>query len=398
MISGTLVRSITKIKIMQKNSLKTVQNALTHAHVATVLVCVVVLLAGLAAPFVRADSFDTKINKLKAQNQDNLDALSTLTSKAKDYQEVIDKLKSQIDDLEEKIAENQNQQAIYKHQIDEKQKEIDHQRQVLGSAIKAMYVDDQMTTIEMLATSKNLSAYVDKEEYRATVQDKIQQTLAKIVELQKQLQAKKAAVDKLLNDEQSQQEELSASKAEQDKLLAYNQSQQDNYNSKLRSNNAKIAKLRAQQAAENARLYAGNGSYIVAGNNGNDTYPNKWRNAAQDSMIDSWGMYNRECVSYAAWKVYESGRHMPYWGGRGNAKLWDDNARAAGIPVSTTPRVGDVAIKNAGYYGHAMYVEHVYSDGAIYVSQYNQDLRGHYSEAYISAATVSANNLQFIHF
>ncbi|MCA9324838.1 CHAP domain-containing protein [Candidatus Saccharibacteria bacterium] len=383
---------------MPKNSQKTAKFVSVRASAMALIVCSVMLTAGLASPFVGADSYDAKINALKDANSDVLKSLGVLTAKAHSYQDAIDKLRQQINSLQKEIDANQAKQAALKKEIAAKQVEIDYQRKVLGSALRAMYVDDQMSTIEMLATSNNLSDYVDKEEYRATVQNKIQETLAKIVALQKELQSKKAVVDRLLADERSEQEDLATAKAEQDELLAYNESQQNSFNSQLKNNNAKIAKLRAQQAAENARLYAGGGSYIVAGNNGNDTYPNKWRNAVQDSMIDSWGMYNRECVSYTAWKVYESGRYMPYWGGHGNAKLWDDNARAAGIPVSTTPRVGDVAVKNAGYYGHVMYVEHVYSDGAIYISQYNQDLTGHYSEAYISASTVAANNLQFIHF
>lgn len=383
---------------MPKNSQKTDTLASLRARGLTLVICSALLMAGLVSPFVGADSYDAKINKLKNANSGVLDSLSKLTAEAKDYQDAIDKLQKQINSLQKAIDENQTRQNKLKLQIAKKQEEIDHHRKVLGSALRAMYVDDQMSTIEMLATSNNLSDYVDKEEYRATVQNKIQETLATIVTLQKELQLKKATVDRLLADQRANQEELTSSKQTQDELLAYNESQQAGYTKTLKSNNAKIAKLRAQQAAENARLYAGGGSYIVAGNNGNDTYPNKWRNAVQDSMVDNWGMYNRECVSYTAWKVYESGRYMPYWGGRGNAKLWDDNARAAGIPVSTTPKVGDVAVKNAGYYGHVMYVEHVYSDGSIYISQYNQDLTGRYSEAYISAATVAANNLQFIHF
>ncbi|HEY5667657.1 MAG TPA: CHAP domain-containing protein, partial [Candidatus Saccharimonadales bacterium] len=177
-----------------------------------------------------------------------------------------------------------------------------------------------------------------------------------------------------------------------------NVAQQTDYNNQIKQNQSQIASLRAQQAAENARLFAGNGSRLIPGNDGNDTYPNNWRTAVQDSLVDNWGMFNRECVSYTAWKVYESGRNMPYWGGYGNANQWDDNARAAGIPVDTTPRKGDVAIKNSGPYGHAMYVEHVYADGSIYISQYNQDLRGHYSEAIVSADGIRNLNLQFIHF
>ena len=148
----------------------------------------------------------------------------------------------------------------------------------------------------------------------------------------------------------------------------------------------------AQQAAENAKKFRG--SQIIAGSNGRDTYPNKWRNIPQDSVVDSWGMYNRECVSYTAWKVYESGRYMPYWGGIGNANQWDDNARRMGIPVDGNPRPGDVAVAHWGYYGHVMYVESVNPNGTINISQYNYDFNGTYSEVY----NFPTSGLVFIHF
>ena len=84
---------------------------------------------------------------------------------------------------------------------------------------------------------------------------------------------------------------------------------------------------------------------------------------------------------------------MPYWGGRGNAKLWDDNARAAGIPVDSSPRVGDVAVSNSGTYGHVMYVEAVHGGGTITVSQYNASWDGKYS-----VAKRATTGLVFIHF
>lgn len=112
-----------------------------------------------------------------------------------------------------------------------------------------------------------------------------------------------------------------------------------------------------------------------------------------NSMPDEWGMYKRQCVSYAAWKVASSGRNMPFWGGRGNASQWDDNARAAGIPVDSVPRVGDIAVSHDGGYGHVSYVEAVYPDGTILVSQYNARWDGRYSEERLSTA-----GLVFIHF
>ncbi|MCA9327824.1 CHAP domain-containing protein [Candidatus Saccharibacteria bacterium] len=151
---------------------------------------------------------------------------------------------------------------------------------------------------------------------------------------------------------------------------------------------SQIARLLDEQLAANRSLVGS----VVAGDPSRGGYPAGWDNARQDSMLDSWGMYNRECVSYAAWKVFQTYGYMPYWGGVGNANQWVRNARNTGIQTSSTPKVHSVAISMRGYYGHAMWVEAVKGD-MIYISQYNWDLRGHYSEMWVSSA-----NLTYIYF
>lgn len=141
-----------------------------------------------------------------------------------------------------------------------------------------------------------------------------------------------------------------------------------------------VAQRLAEQYTANQLL---DGS-VIAGDPTHGGYPAKWDTVFQDSTVDNWGMYNRECVSYAAWKVHQTYGYMPYWGGIGNANQWIRNARSAGIPTSTIPKAGTVAISMNGYYGHAMWVEAV-AGNMIYVSQYNYDLRGHYSEMWVSA-------------
>jgi surface antigen len=115
-------------------------------------------------------------------------------------------------------------------------------------------------------------------------------------------------------------------------------------------------------------------------------------NAGQDTLLDSWGMYNRECVSYTAWKVYQTFGYMPYWGGSGNANQWPGDAAAAGIPTGSVPKPHSVAIWNVGAFGHAMWVEAV-NGSTIYVSQYNYDLQGHYSEM-----SINGSGLTYIYF
>lgn len=351
------------------------------------------LVAGALLPGLRslvlADQFDEQIRALQSQNAATQSIVDGLQAQASSYQDAINQLQQQINGLQASIDANLAKQADLQNQIIQSQQEIDRERAILASDVKAMYVDGTPTTLEVLATSKDLSEFVDKQEYRTTVQNKLQDTLIKIADLQKQLQAQKDQVDQLLATQKQQQTQLASAQAEQNQLLAYNEGQQAAYNQQIQSNQSQIASLRAQQLAANRAL----GGSVVAGDPGHGGYPARWDYPVpQDSLIDSWGMFNRECVSYTAWKVYQTYGYMPYWGGVGNANQWPGDARAAGIPTGSTPRVHSVAISMGGAYGHAMWVEAV-SGNMIYVSQYNYDLQGHYSEMW-----VNGSNFTYLYF
>lgn len=379
------------LMVMKKQKQKT-ESVIKRAGRFTSLFILTGLMAAsfVIAPFVQADQYDEKIRELQAANSANQQNVNQLQVQADSYQGEIDRLQSEINALQEQIRANEAKRDDLQKQIEAAQLELDKQKAMLGESIKAVYVEGQISTLEMLASSKDLSEFLDKQQYRSTIQEKIKNTLDKINALKAQLKDQKTEVEKLLADQQIMNQQLGSTQAQQSEMLAYTESQKNQYVAAIRSNKASIAELRRQQLIANARFIGGPAGSGPACGGG---YPARWCEIPQDSAIDSWGMYNRECVSYAAFKVAESGRHMPYWGGRGNANQWDDNARAAGIPVDSNPREGDVAQSDAGYYGHVMYVEHVYGDGTILISQYNAGLDGRYSERRISAA-----GLDFIHF
>lgn len=349
----------------------------------------VLAVAGLLTPgLVRADTFDQQIQQLNSTNNNLQAQTNTLAQEAATFEAKIAELQNQISSLEKQIQENQAKMAEVQAKIAETEAELAVQKKVLGENIRAMYLEGDMSTMEMLASSNDLSEYVDKEQYRLSVQDKIQATMERINQLKTALDNQKKEIEQRLADQTNMQNELAGQRAEQTRLLAMNEAQRSVLNAEIGANSSKINELRRQQAIENARLF---GTGIINKVDGSG-YP--WAGVPfPNEMADPWGMYKRQCVSYTAWKVAASGRNMPYWGGRGNANQWDDNARAAGIPTDYNPRVGDVAVSNSGYYGHVMYVEAVYGDGTIYVSQYNASWTGTYSEA-----RISAGGLVFIHF
>ena len=340
--------------------------------------------------FVRADQYDEQIRALQQQNDVNQQAADDLASRASSYQDAVNRLEEQIDALQQAIVENQSKSDELQKQIELKKIELKHQEHILGEDIKALYLEGEITTLEILASSKDISEFVNREADRTAVQNKIKATVDQIKELKLRLEQQQRELQQRITDLQNQRSQQAAAQAQQAELLAYTEGQKATYDQQIRSNNSRISELRRQQIIENARAFGGG---AIIRTDRCDIYPQNWCNAPMDSIVDSWGMYNRECVSWTAYRVAVSGRYMPYWGGRGNANEWDDNAIAAGIPVDRNPRVGDVGISNAGYYGHSVYVEDVYDDGTILISQFNVNWQGTYS-----LARIPVGNLVFIHF
>lgn len=398
---GILVSGISKTKTMKKLSQKLVM--IRRLKTLPVLVLAAVLFAGsTSVSIVRADQFDAQIQALQDQNTQTQSTVNNLQAQASSYQDAINKLQQQIAGIQNAIDINQTKQAQLQQQIAQDQQQLDYQKKVLGEDLKAMYVGGQMTTVEMLATSKNLSNFVDAETYSSAVQNKIQSTMQQITTLQNQLEQQQVQVNQLLAIEQQQNQQLSADQQQQQQLLAYNQSQQATYNQQIQANQSQIAVLRAEQIAANRKL-VGTGHVDFSGSCGG-SYPasasgpyGTWGcNYGLDNTIDNWGMYNRECVSYTAWMVYKTYGFMPYWGGNGDARQWPGDAQAAGIPTGSTPKVNSVAIYMGGAgdpWGHAMWVRSVNGDGTITVDQYNLYYDGNFYET-----TVSAAGLVYIYF
>jgi peptidoglycan hydrolase CwlO-like protein len=391
--NATLRTSINKIKTMQKTA-----KILSPKHV-LVLLAVLCLVGApartlLLKPAGCSSSSDcrSQIGGLEDQNDSARAALNALLAQAGSYQAALDILNAQIASINEAIAATQAKEAEIQTQIDENQAKLNQQRDILSADIKAMYVDGQMSTIEMLATSKNLSDYVDKEEYRSVVQSKIQKTMHQIAILENQLAQQKADVESLLANQQSQEAILAADQAQENSMLAYNQSQQAAFNAQINGNTAKIRQLEAEQAALNQQgtqgVYvpgSGGAGGLCDNGKGNGGYPMQWCNVAQDSVRTSFGYSNnnRECTSFAFWYFTSVLGHLDFRVS-GNANQW---LGTSSYPTHSIPAVGGLAVETAGTFGHVAVVQalsgqtyqglHV-PDGYLLVSEMNYDYNGHF--------------------
>lgn len=254
-----------------------------------------------------------------------------------------------------------------------------------------MYVDDKITPLEMLASSKNIGDYLDKQEYRSSVRDELTKTIAEIKVLKKDLEVKKADVKKVLDDQNFKRDELASKEAAQQKILDETKGSEDNYKSMINSSNANIQKIQQeQQAAYEAARNQWSGGYISSGGSGGYPYASAPYPCWNASCVDPWGLYYRECVSYVAWKLNATGHGVKGFGGAGNAGDWPSTAAGYTSQTRGVPHVGDAAVIPYGGnfpYGHVMFVESINGDGSINISEYNFAGPGQYSERRIPASS-----------
>src|SRR5690606_23947971 len=96
---------------------------------------------------------------------------------------------------------------------------IQANRDALGATIASLYVNGKTSPLEMLASSKNVSDFLNQQEYRTSVRDELTSTIKEIKELKQELEDKRAAVEKVLNDQKAARDNLAAKEAEQQQLL-----------------------------------------------------------------------------------------------------------------------------------------------------------------------------------
>lgn len=333
------------------------------------------------------------------------------------YNDEAAKLSKEADTLANKVAQLASEKAKIQAQIDLSQKKHDKvvadikkneqkiadNQQALGKTMADMYVDDDISPLEMFASSNNIADYIDKQAQRSSIRDSLTDTIAEIKELKAKLEEQKIAVRRILDNQKNQRSELAAKQAEQQQLLNNTRGRESAY--KKLSNEAKKQqeKLIQEQQAAIAAAYAGRGGMISADNlpaytawAGNCYVDNAgWSHGgAGGGGQDPVGYGCNQCVSYTAWKMGQVTGFIPsYWG---NANMWPASARSAGFETGTTARAKSLGVMSPGAYGHIVYVESVNADGTINISQYNEWLNGeggkygfgHFSRRYnVSPAT-----------
>lgn len=364
---------------------------ITKTKILAALSLVAFLLSFISSPQIaQADEYDAQINALKAQINQNQAAANQKRNEPNTLQNKLDSINAQIRAAEASLSLTKTQISKTNQDIEDQNKELNRQRDILKENLRIVYKQGEITPLEIIASSKNLSDFVAQQQYFSAIKNKIEQNLIKIEQIKKELDSKKAELTSLSAQQQGQVDSIATQRAEQSSILAQTRGDEARYQ-QIVSDTKK--QLSAAQAAQAASIASASSNNVYGGTGG---YP--WANAPWPNLLaDYWNFYQRQCTSYAVWRfsALHPGKPVPTWWGTivpTNAKHFPARASVTpGFSVSSTPQVGDIAIYSAGEYGHAMIVESI-SGNTVRVSQYNAGWDGRYSES-----TWPISSLTFIH-
>jgi len=340
---------------------------------------------------VSADQYDDKIRALQADmsryqaESDRLNAeATTLANALAQIRNEKNALQSQVD-----LSQSQYDQLLIK--IADTEKQILDNQNALGSTLASLYVDDDISPVEMLASSKDISEFLNKQEYRNSIKKELSSTINRVKDLKVQLSVQKTDVEKVLNEQKSARDLLAAKEGEQANLVAQTRNDEATYQGLIKNSAAGIAEAKAQQAAIRARANSTGGFTLVDSGSLSD-YPWNSSNCPMQGYMSTGGSNGnggdgrgygcRQCVSYVAWKIAkETGVYYNNWG---NGGQWAQSAIRAGYKnLGSRPESGSIAVL-WGNPGHVAWVEGVSPDGSkVTVSQYNYNYGsgyGMYSE------------------
>lgn len=286
------------------------------ARVGLALCAVVLVFVATGLPDVYARSIQDIQNEI-AQKQQEANAAGAhaheLGEQADGIQGEINVLVDQIASIQAQIDVNTARQQELEQKISDAQAKLIEQKDLLSASIRSMYIEGDITPLEMIASSKNLSDFVDKQEYRDRIKQNITSTVDEIERLKKELDSQRQEVVAVISEQTELRSGLDSKNAEaSSKLAAVNQTK-SGFDAQVAARQGDISKLQREIAAMQAALARVNV----------DSLPSSGR-VARGTVIGTVGNTGNSFGSHLHLRAQVNGRAvnpLNYLGGRWSAPL-----------------------------------------------------------------------------
>lgn len=305
------------------------------------------------------------------------------------YQAEVSRLSAEVAGIQAAIDRNNEEIAELNIRIENTEKKIDQLREALKKTLIKLYLSNDVSEFEILASAESVSDFTTKSANQSVVQGKVKQLTTEAKDAKSELEQQKTEVEAKKKSNEIDKARVAEKQAEQQRFVNEWRGRENSY-AATAAENKKIRE--EEQEKQRQIIWAEQGGSGYGGDPNKGYYPYSgecpW-NADTNAPIGGQLGYGLkcECYNYGVWKIYQHTGSLPsnlrYYNG---PRQWYGLSGANG--GGTAARANSAAISTSGYYGHVVWVEWINPNGTIHISQYNAK-PWDYSEADVSPSTYS---------
>jgi peptidoglycan hydrolase CwlO-like protein len=319
---------------------------------------------------------EQQLNQIRAQSQGEQAKADAIANLVASLQSQMAAQVAAIQATEAKIAETERQMRFTQASLLRAQAHLDTRQELLNQRVRSMAADEPLDYLQIVATANSFTQFMDRiGTVRAVIRSQ-QRMVSEVRDArnllegtQHQLGQQRAEQESLLDSQRTQEQQLNASLAtqqqglqEEQAIIASLQAQGGQVQDQIAALSARISSLSFQYQQQLGGWVGSTGGGRAT--SGNPIAPLfSWVPAGG---FPDWFPFG-QCTWWAAYN------HHVSWSG--NATDWFDNAISQGAAVSSTPRVGSVAVWRASpsypTFGHVAIVTGVNGNGSFTVSEMN---------------------------
>ena len=340
---------------------------------------------------------DTECENAKANMNQNRAEANEYTKKANSVGAQIAQLNSEISILNNEIAANEAKIKELNVEIEKNEKKLSDNQAALAEMLINMHFNSDSEPITILAGSKSISDYAEKQAREDVAKQEIAIASQKIKDLKEKLNTQKQEAEQALEASQQKRATVASKKADQQALKAeYDKSADD-------------AKVLANYWEEQLKKLAWTPPSNTTGNGSRwwgvaNTYPYQGNCPRDNVRYSAYGGAVCQCTSYASWKAKEKWGINNTWGGHASSYIYAKGYYVPSTGINTyvdrNPAPNTIAVQLGGAYGHVMWVESVNANGSVNITEYNVNWPsiGFNIGDFCSRKNVGSSNMWFVHF
>ena len=192
----------------------------TTTNLFKTLVIFTVLLTISGTGFAASEqSLRQKASELKEQADAGKEKLDGASKQVDTLEEKVNQLNSEINQIQGQINTTSKNIEKTEKELEKTQKELERQKNIMNQSVRALYKQGDVSTVELIASSKNFTEFVNGQEYLERVKIGVQESAKKIDALKTKLEKEKTELDEMLELQTGQQKVVATKKSEQDELL-----------------------------------------------------------------------------------------------------------------------------------------------------------------------------------